>query len=186
MNPVPPWIKTRMIRAYPDNHDSLWIAPDMTNHRWLKPIIDQLRQGISPEKIALTVALGIVLGIIPALGTTVILCTLAAVTLRLNLPAIQLVNGLVYPLQLILLIPFYRLGAWMFGADVSTFSLNGVVSLIRSGMGQAVRTLWVVTLHALVAWLVLGAVAAGILYVVLIPVVRHIWKRVQPGMEVTR
>ncbi len=152
----------------------------MTTHRWLKPIIDQLRQGISPQKIALTIALGIVLGITPALGTTVLLCTLAAVVLRLNLPAIQLVNGLVYPLQLILLIPFYRLGAWMFGADVSTISLNGVVTLIRSGVWQAVRTLWVVTLHALVAWLALGAVASAILYVVLVPVVRGIWRKVQP------
>lgn len=141
-----------------------------------------MRQGISPQKIALTIALGIVLGITPALGTTVLLCTLAAVVLRLNLPAIQLVNGLVYPLQLILLIPFYRLGAWMFGADVSTISLNGVAALIRSGVWQAVRTLWVVTLHALVAWLALGAVASAILYVVLVPAVRAIWRKIQPSV----
>jgi uncharacterized protein (DUF2062 family) len=151
----------------------------LTTHRWLQPIIDQLRQGISPQKIALTIALGIVLGITPALGTTVMLCTVAAIVFRLNLPVIQLVNGLVYPLQLILLIPFYRVGAWMFGADVSTISLHGVVTLIRSGMWQAIRTLWVVTLHALAAWLLLGAAASGILYIVLIPVMRRIWTKIQ-------
>jgi uncharacterized protein (DUF2062 family) len=151
----------------------------LTTHRWLQPIVDQLRQGISPQKIALTIALGIVLGITPALGTTVVLCTVAAIVFRLNLPVIQLVNGLVYPLQLILLIPFYRMGAWMFGADVSTISLHGVVTLIRSGMWQAIRTLWVVTLHALAAWLLLGAAASGILYIVLIPVMRRIWTKIQ-------
>jgi uncharacterized protein (DUF2062 family) len=151
----------------------------LTTHRWLQPIVDQLRQGISPQKIALTIALGIVLGITPALGTTVVLCTVAAIVFRLNLPVIQLVNGLVYPLQLILLIPFYRVGAWMFGADVSTISLHGVVTLIRSGMWQAIRTLWVVTLHALAAWLLLGAAASGILYIVLIPVMRRIWTKIQ-------
>ena len=119
------------------------------DYRWLKPFI---QQGVSPEKIAFTIALGIVLGVTPVLGSTLLLCTLAAIVLRLNLPAIQLVNGAVYPLQFILLIPFYRLGAWMFGADASTISLQGVVALIRAGVGHAVRTLWVVTMHALVAW----------------------------------
>jgi len=33
--------------------------------------------------------------------------------LRLNLPAIQLVNLVVYPLQLALLVPFLRAGAWL-------------------------------------------------------------------------
>ncbi len=146
------------------------------DYRWLKPFIQLLRQGVSPEKIALTIALGVILGVTPVLGSTLLLCTLTAIVLRLNLPAIQLVNGAVYPLQFILLIPFYRLGAWMFGADASTISLQGVVALIRAGVGQAVRTLWVVTMHALVAWLALGAVASALLYAVLVPLLRQLWR----------
>ncbi len=153
------------------------------NYRWMKPFIQLLRQGVSPEKIALTIALGIILGVTPVLGSTTLLCTLAAVVLRLNLPAIQLVNGVVYPLQLILLIPFYRLGAWMFQADASTISLGGVTALIRDGVGHAIRTLWVVTMHALLAWLVLGIAALAILYVVLVPLVRQLWRKIHPGMS---
>ena len=155
-------------------------------HCWLKPFLQWVRQlllqGIAPEKIALTLALGIVLGVTPVLGSTTLLCTLAAMALRLNLPAIQLVNGVVYPLQFILLIPFYRLGGWMFGADASTISLDGVAALIRAGVGHAITTLWVVTLHALVAWLALGAVMSAILYVALVPMVRWLWKTVQPSI----
>jgi uncharacterized protein (DUF2062 family) len=150
------------------------------NYRWLKPFIQLLRRGVSPEKIALTIALGIILDVTPVLGSTMLLCTLAAIVLRLNLPAIQLVNGVVYPLQFILLVPFYRLGAWMFRADVSIISLGGVTTLIRAGVGHAVRTLWVVTMHALLAWLVLGMVALAILYAVLLPFVRQLWRRVDP------
>jgi len=40
------------------------------NYRWLKPFIQLLRQGVSPEKIALTIALGIILGVTPVLGST--------------------------------------------------------------------------------------------------------------------
>jgi uncharacterized protein (DUF2062 family) len=153
------------------------------NYRWLGPFIQLLRQGVSPEKIALTIALGIVLGATPVLGSTTLLCTLAAIVLRLNLPAIQLVNGAMYPLQLILLIPFYRLGAWMFRADASAISLRGVIALIRGGVGQAIRTLWVVTMHALLAWLALGMVALAILYAALVPLMRQIWRRIQPSLS---
>jgi len=154
---------------------------DLANSRWLKPFLQLLRQGVTPEKIALTIALGIILGVTPVLGSTVLLCTFAAVVFRLNLPAIQLVNGAVYPLQFILLIPFYRLGACMFRADASTISLGGVTAVIREGVGHAIRTLWVVTMHALLAWLVLGIVALAILYAVLVPLLRRLWRRVQPN-----
>lgn len=140
--------------------------------RRLKPVITLLRQGASPEKIALTIALGIVLGVTPVLGSTTFLCGLAAILLRLNLPAIQLVNALVYPLQFILLIPFYRIGAWLFDADVSTVSLSGVQELIRTGAWHAIGVLWVVTVHALVAWMAVGAAASAILYAVLLSVLR--------------
>ena len=155
----------------------------VSNHRWLKPFIQLLRQGVSPEKIALTIALGIILGVTPVLGSTMLLCTLAAIVLRLNLPAVQLVNGVVYPLQFILLVPFYRLGAWLFRADASAISLGGVTALIREGVGHAIRTLWVVTMHALLAWLVLGMVALAILYAVLVPLVRQLWRRVHPSVS---
>ena len=83
----------------------------------IQPFIELLKQGVSPEKLALTIALGVSLGVTPVIGSTTMLCTLAAVTLRLNLPAILLVNGLVYPLQIALLVPFLRGGAWIFRAD---------------------------------------------------------------------
>lgn len=158
-------------------------ADPVANHCWLKPFIQLLSQGVSPEKISLTIALGIILGVTPVLGSTMLLCTLAAIILRLNLPAIQLVNGVVYPLQFMLLIPFYRLGAWMFRADASTISLGAVAVLIREGVGHAVRTLWVVTMHALLAWLVLGMLALAILYAMLVPLVRQLWRRVHPGVS---
>lgn len=154
-----------------------------TSQRWPMPIVDLLRQGTSPEKIALTIALGIILGVTPVLGSTTLLCTLAAIVFRLHLPAIQFVNGVVYPLQLILLIPFYRLGAWMFRTDASTISLGGVTALIREGVGHAIRTLWMVTMHALLAWLGLGMLALAILCAVLVPLVRQLWRRGQPNVS---
>jgi hypothetical protein len=71
--------------------------------------------GLSPHKIALIVALGLVLGAFPVYGCPTILCGLAAFALRLNLPALQLVNQMATPVQIALLLPFARTGSWVFG-----------------------------------------------------------------------
>jgi uncharacterized protein (DUF2062 family) len=150
----------------------------LSKNRLIAPFIELLRQGISPEKIALTIALGIMLGVTPVLGTTTLLCTLAALALRLNLPAIQLVNALVYPLQIILLIPFFKLGAFVFHTSAAAISLKGIEAMIHAGIWSAIESLWILTLHALVVWAVLGAIITALLYPVLVIFVRHLWKRV--------
>jgi uncharacterized protein (DUF2062 family) len=141
----------------------------------IQPFIDLLKQGVSPEKIALTVALGISIGVIPVIGSTTMLCTLAAVTLRLNLPGILVVNGAVYPLQLMLLVPFLRAGAWIFRVDGPKLSIGQIFHLIRTDAWHAIATLWVATMHALVAWLIVGCAASSIAYLVLSTILRRFW-----------
>ena len=73
-------------------------------------VLDQLRQGITPEKIALTIALAAGIGVFPLLGTTTVLCFAIGVPLRLNQALMQLVNYLVYPLQIAGIYLFVRIG----------------------------------------------------------------------------
>ena len=72
-----------------------------------------LRQGISPRRLALTLALGFAVGCIPLVGLPTVLCAALALALRLNLPAIQMANYVAMPLQLVLIVPFVRLGRWL-------------------------------------------------------------------------
>jgi len=72
-----------------------------------------LRQGISPRRLALTLSLGFAVGCIPVVGIPTVLCAALALTLRLNLPAIQMANYAAMPLQLALIVPFVRLGRWI-------------------------------------------------------------------------
>jgi len=145
----------------------------MTDKVWrrktARPIIEFLRQGLTPERLSFTIALGITLGVMPVIGSTMLLCTLAATVFRLNLAAIQLVNCVVYPLQLALLIPFCRIGGWMFRTPQSELSLVYVFALIRTNLFSAVATLWTVTIHAVAAWLLLASLATGLLSLLLLP-----------------
>jgi uncharacterized protein (DUF2062 family) len=145
------------------------MRPSLLRRKIIGPILDLLRQGITPEKIALSIALGLTLGVTPVLGSTSLLCLLAAVLLRLNLPAIQLVNYFVYPLQFALLVPFIRAGEWIFAARPVRISLAQILGLIRADTWTAIATLWTATMHALVAWLALGSLASLLIYALLTP-----------------
>jgi uncharacterized protein (DUF2062 family) len=140
----------------------------------IQPIIDLLRQGITPEKIALSLAIGVCLGVFPVLGTTTALCTLAAIVFRLNLPAIQLVNYFVYPLQLALLIPFIRFGEIIFRAPHVSLSLTIIFESIKRSAWQTTKTYWTSGWHAMIAWCLVGPLAIWMLYPVLAPFLRRL------------
>jgi len=139
----------------------------------IRPIIDLLKQGVTPEKIALSIALGAVLGVFPALGSTTALCAIAALVLKLNLPAIQIVNYFMYPAQIALIIPFFRLGEYLFGAQKLSISVQQIYAMIQASMWGAIKTLWTTTWHAIVAWGLLAPIFVGLIYVILTPLFRR-------------
>jgi uncharacterized protein (DUF2062 family) len=145
--------------------------------RLVRPVIELLRQGVTPEKIALSIVFGVTLGVFPVLGATTALCAIAALAFRLNPPAIQVVNYIVYPLQIALLIPFFRLGERLFSAQHLPLSVPQIYAMIHASMTGAVRALWTTTWHAIVVWCMLAPVGAIVLYLVLAPVLRRVARR---------
>jgi uncharacterized protein (DUF2062 family) len=127
--------------------------------RVLRPLQAQLTQGVSPSRLALALALGVVVGVIPLLGVTTGLCALLAVSLRLNQPAIQLANYLAYPLQLLLFIPAFQAGAWLFGRPAIAFSLAQLQAELSADALGTIGRYFVDNLRALAAWGVLAPVA---------------------------
>ena len=138
--------------------------------RLVRPILDLLQQGVTPEKIALSVALGAALGMIPVLGWSTTLCAIAAIVLRLNLPAIQIVNYFVYPVQIALLLPFFRWGEKLFRAPHFPISVPQIYALFHAGTWFAIKLLWTTIWHAIVVWGMLAPVFVGLAYVILMPV----------------
>lgn len=130
----------------------------------LKRLLDLLRQGVTPEKIALAIAAGAILGIFPVLGSTTLLCAGAAALLGLNLPLIQLVNAVVYPLQLILLIPLLQAGQWLFGEPMLPITMPKVMHMIQASVWNTVTTLGSATARAVVVWLLAGWAAGVVIY----------------------
>lgn len=137
--------------------------------RIIRHIMALLKQGVTPEKISLSLALGIVLGIFPVIGSTTLLCTLFAVLFKLNLPAIQIVNLIVYPLQLAFLLPFYRAGERLFSAEHLPISVQEIMAMIDKDVWGAILFLWDTTVRAIGAWVIVGFIMTLILYTLFKP-----------------
>jgi uncharacterized protein (DUF2062 family) len=146
----------------------------------IRPIIALLKQGVTPEKIALSLALGMVLGIFPVLGSTTLLCSLAALLFKLNIPAIQMVNFVVYPLQLVFLLPFYRAGEWIFNAEHLPISVQEIIAMIDEDVWGAILFLWDTTVRAIGAWFLAGTIITLVLYTLLKPGIARLGFRGRP------
>jgi uncharacterized protein (DUF2062 family) len=131
-----------------------------------------LRQGISPRRLALTLALGLAIGCIPVLGLPTVLCAVLAFALKLNLPVIQAANYVAMPLQLALIAPFIRMGRWMvWWGPRQTESLHAMMHLSPLGMA------WHITGfagQALMAWFVIAAPTVAALTAILTLVFRRV------------
>jgi uncharacterized protein (DUF2062 family) len=136
----------------------------------VEPLLALLRQGMAPDRLALCVALGIVVGNIPILGISTILCTAIALVFRLNLPAMQLVQAAMAPTQILLIIPFVRLGEWIARAPTEPLSIREGLDLLAQGAGKAIVTLWDAIVHAGLAWILIAPFAVYLFYKALTPV----------------
>lgn len=146
--------------------------------RVVEPIVGQLRQGITPEKIALTMALGIVIGIFPILGATTALCGLAAWRLKLNQPIIQLTNYAMSPIHLALLLPFYRAGETLFQqTHVPIFSVLELIERFEQGPLQFMADYGMVALYGISVWALLAAPLTAALYFLLRGPIRTLAQR---------
>jgi len=150
---------------------------DFLKQKIFLPLIDLLMQGISPEKLALSIALGFIVGIVPMIGVTTIICAILAIWLKLNIVAIQIVNYIAAPLQLILYIPFIKAGEKILGITVSDFQISEIIKLFHEGFIRALKILWVANLQGIFAWVIISIPLSLFLYFLF----RTVFRRFAPA-----
>jgi uncharacterized protein (DUF2062 family) len=166
-----------------NDNDATQIAEPI-HHNWIYrrvalPILALLRMGASPEKLAWSIATGLLIGINPILGSTTVVCLAVAFVFRLNVAASQIGNHIVYPLELFLIIPFINLASRVFHTEPMPLSATELLHAAREHPLELTRRLWLWEWHAFVLWAILAAVAIPILALTLTPILRRLLTRVQ-------
>jgi uncharacterized protein (DUF2062 family) len=134
-----------------------------------------LQQGLSPQKVALCLALGVAISSVPiSFGLATALCTAAAVVLRLNLPAIQTANWVAAPLQVLLFIPYMRAGEFLTRARPLPLSMAQITAMFRADLWGSLAQLWGSILRATLGWAVAAPLQVLVIYILLLPALRRI------------
>jgi hypothetical protein len=96
--------------------------------------------------------------------------------LRLNMPVIQAANWVAMPLRVMLLIPFLRLGQWLFRGQSVSFNPVLLLGQIEAAPWRSLMLMSGLFGHALLAWLITAGPALVLLTVLLTPLMHRVSK----------
>ena len=121
-------------------------------NKLIQPLLGFLKQGMSPKKLAVTIALGLLIGILPVPGTTTILCAGIALILKLNMAAIQLINYFVYPLQFFMFVPFVSTGNYLLGTGKAVLSFQYISQLFQHDFFNTILEVSYIFVDGIIGW----------------------------------
>ncbi|CAI5979765.1 unnamed protein product [Closterium sp. NIES-64] len=145
----------------------------------LDPTLAIFRGGVPPKQLAFSLAAGFTAGLFPLCGLTAVLCTAVAFLLNAcgvpaHAPSMMAATFLATPFELSLIIPYMRLGEFIFQADRLSVSPSALVGALT---GKSSSRLLMGLVHAVVAWLITSPFLTWILYRVLLPLTTRIKRR---------
>lgn len=141
---------------------------------WLiAPFTQFLKTGLSPAKLAQSFSIGICFGIMPLPGST-LTCTIAAVALKLNFGAIQLINYMVMPLQLLLIYPFLKISAFITGIDIIAGSGSVFIESLKADTLNVLSQVGITIGVVFIIWLLISIPLGIILFKLSLPVFTRI------------
>ena len=134
--------------------DAIHSYPLMTS--FFKKIKTIIQQGTSSKGLALSATIGMLLGVFPILGVSTWLVTLIALRFKLNLVLMMSLSYLLWPLQVVLIIPFLRLGEAFWNVPPFPLSLDQIILAFNVSVIDALKDLWDANLYALWGWLLVS------------------------------
>jgi uncharacterized protein (DUF2062 family) len=150
-------------------------ATTFWQRRIVQPLRRQLTQGMSPDRLALTVGVGAACSLFPFLGFTSLLNLGIGLALRLNQPVLQTLNQLLGPVQLALILVYVRLGETLWGATATRFTLTEMIQVFReASLLQFLERFGWAGLHAFSAWLLTAPLLVAAVAVAVRPALRRL------------
>ncbi len=140
--------------------------PGFWRRRLGNPILAQLTQGVAPDKLAATLAVGAACAMLPFLGFTALLTLGVGLALRMNQPILQTLNQLLGPLQLVMILVYVRAGEWIWRSHDNRFAIADMLRTFRdASFGEFLQRFGWAGIHAATAWLIsVPIIIVGIYY----------------------
>lgn len=159
----------------PRVHAGFW------RRRFVQPVVSQLTQGVTPDRIAATLGVGTVCSILPFLGFTTLLNLVVGLALRMNQPLLQGLNQLLTPLQLVLILAYVRAGELLWGHTGDRFTVAEMIRQFRDlSWPEFLQQFGWAGIHAFTAWTLTAPLIALAIMLVTRPLLRRAAARLTP------
>jgi uncharacterized protein (DUF2062 family) len=141
-----------------------------------------LKQGLSPKELALSISVAVLIGVFPIYGTTTFFLAFLALKMRLNMPIMLAISYILTPVQILLIIPFARIGELLFGIETLEMDLETLQKAYAEGFFVVISKYSGRLILAVGSWLIIAVPVAVFLYIFLFQVFRAI-KSSRKGSE---
>lgn len=122
------------------------------------------KEGLTPEKLAFSITLGIISGIFPVLGMTTLLSIILTMLFRQNLLVVQSVQWILALVQILLIIPFMQFGAFLLNQNGIHINMQQINHAFQPGLLSGIKTVGLFHLYGILTWLILAIPASAVSY----------------------
>lgn len=128
-----------------------------------------LRQGLTPKELTQSIIVSGLISIIPVLGVSTFMITTISLKSKLNLPVMIALSYLMWPLQILMIIPFIRVGEIIFSVTPNHHTVDEIISSFQNSFFKTLSHLSFELLCGFGGWLLTAVpVAVGIYWVSLL------------------
>ncbi len=139
------------------------------------PVIALLTQGVTPDKLAATFAVGTAVSLFPFLGTNTVFNLGIGLWFRMNQPLLQAINYLLTPLHLVMILVYVHCGEIIWRSKADKFSVIDVIRTFRDDtIAEFFQRFGWAGIHAFTAWLISAPFIIAGLYYGLRPVMHRL------------
>lgn len=129
-------------------------------------VVALFKQGLTPLELTRSILVAALFSIVPILGFTTILLTFLSLKRKLNLPIMIALSYIMWPLQILLIIPFINIGEYIFSVPQSNHSVEEIITSFQDSFFGTLSHLSLELLCGFGGWLLTAVPFFTVLYLV--------------------
>lgn len=123
-----------------------------------------LKQGLTPKELSQSIIVSGLISTIPILGVSTFMITTVSLKRKLNLPVMISLSYLMWPVQILLIIPFIRVGEFIFSVPRNPHTVDEIINSFQNSFFQTLSHLSFELLCGLGGWLLTAVPLAVVIY----------------------
>ena len=122
-----------------------------------------LKQGLTPKELIQSIIVSGLISTVPILGVSTFMITAVSLKRKLNLPVMISMSYLLWPVQILLIIPFIRVGEFIFSVPQNHHTVEEIINSFQNSFFQTLTQLSFALVCGLGGWLFTAVpIAVGI------------------------